>query len=207
MPVPTPPIVIGLAGGTASGKTTAALALHQRLAPTSVLLSHDAYYRSLPPGTAPEAWNFDHPDALDTALMIEHLDALRQGRAVRVPRYDFTRHAREDRSTWPEMAPAPVILVEGILVLSDAALRERMDHRVYVHTPDDVRLVRRIRRDIERRGRAVAEVLDQYLATVRPMHESFVVPSREHADLVLDGTAPIEHLVDALLARVAQQAP
>lgn len=204
MSSPIRPIVVGLAGGTASGKTTAAEALHARLGTEAVLLSHDAYYRSLPQGTPAEAWNFDHPDALETSLMVEHLDALRGGGAVRVPVYDFTRHRRCDLERWSELRPARVILVEGILVLSDPALRERMDHRVFVHTPDDVRLVRRIRRDLERRGRAVDEVLDQYLATVRPMHEAFVEPSKAHADLVLDGTAPVASLVQAILTRLSE---
>jgi uridine kinase len=187
------PVVIGIAGGTASGKTTLAAALCDALGPRAALLTHDRYYRSLPPGTAPSDWNFDHPDALETELMTQHVDAWRQRGAVMVPTYDFAGHCRN-----PDGEGLPVcevLLIEGILVMSDAGLRDRMDHKLFVHTPDDIRLARRIRRDIVERGRSVDTVLDQYLATVRPMHESFVVPSVAHADLVLSGLRPIADLV------------
>ncbi len=178
-----------------------ARALLEMLGDRAALLPHDAYYRSLPPERSPDSWNFDHPDALETELLVQHVDSLLAGEHVHVPTYEFAHHRRAPSSAWVEVAPRPVVVVEGILVLADAALRDRMDVRVFVETPDDVRLVRRIRRDIEERGRTVTEVLDQYLATVRPMHEAFVSPSRDHAHHVMDGTRPVHQLVDQLLSQ------
>lgn len=192
------PRVIGIGGGTASGKTTLAAALHHALGSRSTLLIHDRYYKSLPEGRRPLDHNFDHPDALDTPRMVEDLDQLRQGRPTRVPVYEFKRHARADHDE--EIVPADVIIVEGILVLHDDALRQRFDHAVYVHTPDDIRLARRLLRDMATRGRSANAVIAQYLATVRPMHEAYVAPSRAHAELVLDGTAPIDGLLADLRA-------
>lgn len=200
----TRPVVLGLAGGTASGKTTAAVALAEHLGDRCVWLMHDRYYRDLPAEhrQAPGRYNFDHPDALETELLVRHLDALREGRSVRVPRYDFATHRRAPEADWDELVPRSVILVEGILVLAEPALRERMDHRVFVDAPDDLRLVRRIRRDVDERGRDLDEILDQYVRTVRPMHEAYVRPSATHAQLVLDGTGPVAALVEALVDRI-----
>jgi uridine kinase len=193
--------VIGIAGGSASGKTTVAHALEAHLGPDRcVLVSHDRYYRNLPPGAAPDRWNYDHPDALDTPALVADLDALRAGREVDLPVYDFSSHRQLERARWHRVSARPVVIVEGILVLQDTALRARMDRRVFVHTPDDLRLARRIRRDLLERGRSLDEVLAQYLSTVRPMHEAFVAPSRAGAELVLDGEAPIEASVAAVLA-------
>jgi len=197
------PRVIGLAGGTASGKTTAARGLLAALGDRAVLLTHDRYYRSLPEGRNPAMWNFDHPDALETNLLATHIDELVAGREVAIPTYAFDRHQREPTSEWTRIEPRPIIVVEGILVLADEGLRTRMHHRVFVQTPDDVRLVRRIRRDVAERGRGVDDILAQYMATVRPMHEQFVAPSRQHAHLVLDGTRPVQELVARLSAVVA----
>lgn len=205
----TRPVVLGLAGGTASGKTTAAQALAERLGDRCLWVMHDRYYRDLPPEyrAAPERFNFDHPDALETSLLVDHLDALRAGRPARVPRYDFATHRRAHASDWDELTPRPVILVEGILVLAEPALRDRMDHRVFVDAPDDLRLIRRIRRDVAERGRGLADILEQYERTVRPMHEAFVKPSAGHAQLVLDGTAPIASMVDAITALIGPHGP
>lgn len=195
-------MVLGVAGGTASGKTTLAMALAGRLGDRASLLMHDRYYKTLDhdcPPDAPER-NFDHPDSLDTARMVADVDALRAGQATRVPTYDFSRHARCDEAEWEWMQPRPVLIVEGILVLADEALRQRMDYKVYVHAPDDIRLSRRIRRDVAERGRTVESVLTQYEATVRPMHERFVLPSRTRADLVLSGLAPTEAMVAEVFA-------
>lgn len=197
--------VIGVAGGSASGKTTVAHALEATLGPDRcVLVSHDRYYRNLPPGTNPERWNYDHPDALDTAGLVADLDILRSGGSVDLPVYDFATHRQLGRPHWHPVSARPIVLVEGILVLQDPALRARMHRRVFVHTPDDLRLARRIRRDMLERGRSLDEVLAQYLQTVRPMHEAYVAPTRVHADLVLDGEAPVQSSVAAVLALVGE---
>lgn len=186
--------ILGIAGGTASGKTTVARALVERLGPTAALLSHDRYYRDVP---EPAGFNYDHPDALDTALLVQNLDELRRHGRTELPVYTFASHRRQART---ETLVAPELLVvEGILVLAGPQLVERFDLRVYVHAPDDIRLARRVRRDAVERGRTAESVLDQYLATVRPMHERFVAPSRALADLVLDGTTAADGLVDQLL--------
>jgi uridine kinase len=184
--------LVVVAGGTASGKSTAARTAAARI-PGSVLIAHDRYYHDIP---EPRGHNFDHPEALDTALLVDHLRALRAGQRAPLPVYDFAAHARTDTVEWVE--PAPVVVVEGILTLAYGPLAELADLRIYVDTPDDVRLVRRIRRDIRERGRTVESVLDQYLATVRPMHERFVAPSRERADVVLCGGAPMELVAGAM---------
>lgn len=195
-------VVIGIAGGTASGKSTVSAAVAERLGEDCVHIVHDRYYKSLPAHLVdnPSLHNFDHPDALDTALMAAHLDQLREGRGVHLPQYDFTTHSQIGDADWVE--PKPVILVEGILVLADEALRKRFDHAIYVHTPDDLRLARRIRRDRAERGRTTDAILTQYELTVRPMHEAFVAPSRAHANLVLNGTQAIGELVAQVLARI-----
>lgn len=192
------PQVIGIGGGTASGKTTLAAALADALGARATLLIHDRYYRSLPAGRAPLDHNFDHPDALDTARLVADLDQLRAGRPTRVPVYEFKRHARADHDE--EITAAAVVIVEGILVLNDPALRQRFDHAIYVDAPDDIRLARRLLRDVATRGRTPDEVVAQYLKTVRPMHEAFVAPSRAFAGLVLDGTAPVDGLLGDLRA-------
>lgn len=195
------PVVIGIGGGTASGKSTVAAALSHRLHGRALLLLHDRYYHALPIGVAPIDWNFDHPDSLDTGRMVRDLDAIRAGHAVTVPRYEYSQHARALEEELIE--PRPILVVEGILVLENADLCARFDHKVYVHCPDDLRLVRRIRRDLQKRGRTVLDVLDQWEKTVRPMHEEFVAPSRARAEQILDGTAPVESLVDQILAMPA----
>ncbi len=165
-----------------------------------LLLTHDRYYHSLPEAVraTPIRHNFDHPDSLDTDHLVRDLQALRAGRQVTVPAYDFASHARCPPERWETVSPRSLIVVEGILVLAHAGLRDAFDHAVYVHTPDDLRLVRRIRRDVRDRGRQAEDVLEQYERTVRPMHEAHVAPSRSYADLELDGTRPVGELVDAL---------
>jgi len=196
------PLVLGVAGGTASGKTTVARGLLEVLGDRAVLLTHDRYYRSLPDGHDAATWNFDHPDALDTELLAQHVDELLAGRDVAVPSYAFDTHRRLPRPQWTVLPARPVVVVEGILVLAHEGLRERMHHRVFVHAPHDVRLVRRIRRDRAERGRGVDDILEQYMATVRPMHERYVEPSRGHAHHVLDGTRPVGELVEKLVSLV-----
>lgn len=192
------PRVIGVAGGTASGKTTVAHALVQALG-DAVLVEHDRYYRPVPPGVDPGRWNFDHPDALESELLVGHLAELRAGRAVDAPRYDFAHHARAGAD---RVEPRPWVIVEGILVFSDPSLRASFDHRFFVHAPADLRLARRLRRDIAERGRDPLGVLDQYLVTVRPMHEQHVEPTRAWAERVLDGTWPVGETVAAVLAEL-----
>lgn len=188
--------LVVIAGGTASGKSTAAVAAAARI-PNSVLIPHDRYYHDIP---EPRGHNFDHPDALETSLLVDHLTALRAGRSAALPIYDFATHRRTDQTE--TVAAADVVLVEGILTLAYAPLAQMADLCVFVDTPDDLRLVRRIRRDLSERGRTIDSVLDQYLNTVRPMHQQFVAPSRDVADLVLCGAEARDRVADALVAAV-----
>jgi uridine kinase len=179
-------LVIGLAGGTGSGKTTVAEAIVHALDGERVaFLEHDAYYRDLRPLPFEEraAQNFDHPDAFETELMIDHLRKLRAGEAVDKPIYDYALHLRTEQIV--RVHPAPVIVVEGILVLAEPDLRDLMDLKIFVDTDADLRFVRRINRDMKERGRSPESVIDQYLATVRPMHLQFVEPSKRHADMII----------------------
>jgi uridine kinase len=191
------PRIIGIAGGTASGKTTAARIAAGQLGDDALLLFHDRYYRDIPAGASPRGHNFDHPDALDTASLVADLDALRAGRPADLPVYEFSRHARAAERE--RVAPRPIVLVEGILVLAEPEIRARLDHAVFVDAPADIRLIRRIRRDVSERGRSVESVLSQYEGTVRPMHQAFVEPSRRFAATVLDGTQSPDVLAVALV--------
>lgn len=178
-------LIIGIAGGSGSGKTTLVRALVQKFGDDITVISHDNYYKAHDDMDYEERakLNYDHPDAFETELMIRHLQQLRQGEAVHCPVYDFTVHNRSDEML--QITPRKVIVVEGILIFSDAALRDEMDIRIFVDTDDDVRLCRRIRRDVRKRGRTLESVIGQYLTTVKPMHEQFVVPSKKYADLVV----------------------
>ena len=180
-------LLVGMAGGSGSGKSTISNWLVDEMPGQVGVLQHDAYYRHCPELTFEEraAVNYDHPGSLDTSLLIEHLEALRAGEPVKRPTYDFSRHLRGEDVVIVD--PAPVIVVEGILVLAQAELRAELDLKVFVDTPADIRLARRIERDIEERGRTVSAVIGQYFATVRPMHIEFVEPSKAHADLVVGG--------------------
>jgi len=197
------PLVVGIAGGTGSGKTTVANKLATALpAGRCVTLDHDAYYRdqSELPFEQRAVINYDHPAALETTLLVDHLRALRAGRAVEVPIYDFAAHTRSARSRRVE--PAPVIVVEGILVFTDAALRSELDIKIFVDTDPDIRLMRRIRRDLEHRGRTFQSVRDQYYATVRPMHLEHVEPSKRWADLIVPEGGDNRVAQDVLLGRL-----
>lgn len=189
------PFVVGVAGGTASGKTTVTQLAAEALG--AAVLTHDRYYKDAPD---PLHHDFDRPAALDTPLMVTHLAALRRGEAVDAPVYDFATHARTHVTH--RVGPADLLLVEGILVLAEPALVAGFDLRVYVHCDDDVRLGRRIRRDTRDRGRTWDDVLHQWFATVRPAHKAFVEPSREQADLVLDGEGALDAEVSRLVAAV-----
>ncbi|MCA1736592.1 MAG: uridine kinase [Actinobacteria bacterium] len=177
-------MVIGIAGGSGSGKSTIATAVVAAL-PGVVCIQHDAYYRHRPDldFDARTQINYDHPDSLETELLIRHLEDLSRGVQVSLPTYDFTEHLRAPATI--SVQPASVVVVEGILVLADPDLRSRLDLKIYVDTDADLRLARRIQRDIEERGRSVASVLDQYFSTVRPMHLKFVESSKRYADLII----------------------
>ena len=179
-------VIIGIAGGSGSGKTTLTNRLWKQFGPDEVsVLNHDSYYKrhdELPYEERCKL-NYDHPDSFDTPLLVEHLKALRAGQPVKVPIYDYSIHNRTDRSV--TVYPAPVIIVEGILIFASPELCEQMDMKVYVDTDADVRILRRIMRDVKQRGRTLDSVVEQYLTTVKPMHEQFVEPSKRKADLIV----------------------
>ncbi len=180
------PVTIAVAGGTSSGKTTAANAILERVGSHHIAyLPHDAYYKDLhdiKPG-ADGLINFDHPDALDTPLMIQHLKMLQTWQAVDIPVYDFTQNRRLTQIQ--RIEPLPIILVEGILILAEPALRQLFDIKIYVDADADIRFIRRLKRDITERGRTPESVIHQYLSTVRPMHLEFVEPSKRYADVII----------------------
>jgi uridine kinase len=197
------PIVIGVAGGTGAGKSTVAHAIVERVGPEQVaLIAHDAYYRDLGHLALPQRRevNFDHPDSLENELLIAHLRQLKAGRAVRVPCYDFVTYTRLPSTQLVE--PRRVILVEGLLLFADAELRDLLDIKVYVDADPDLRLIRRIRRDVNERGRSYESVVDQYLATVRPMHLEFIEPSKRYADVIIPRGGHNLVALDMVIARV-----
>ena len=197
------PITIGVAGGTASGKSTVSAKLLEQAGSHNIAyLSHDSYYRGtehIPrsPGGFP---NFDHPDSSETTLLIAHIRRLQHGEAVEEPIYDFTHHRRlpETRTVQPQ----PVILIEGILLFVEPELRDLFDVRIFVDTPDDIRFIRRLKRDITERGRTADSVIEQYLETVRPMHLEFVEPSKRHADVIIPEGGFNKVAIDMLAARI-----
>jgi uridine kinase len=199
------PVLIGIAGGTGSGKTTIAQTIFDRVGRERIeWISHDAYYRDfshLPPAERRKI-NFDHPHSLETALLVEHLDRLIEGEVVRIPVYDFASHTRLPDTR--EIQPKKVIIVEGILVLAEPEIRRRIHMKLFVDTPSDIRFLRRLRRDLEARGRSVESVIDQYLTTVRPMHEEFVEPSKRCADLIIPEGGENAVAIDAIISRVEQ---
>src|SRR5450631_4002064 len=197
--------VLGIAGGTGSGKTTVAKRLVAGLMGSAVVvIDHDAYYRdrSAMPAAERLLVNYDHPSAIETELLVEQLADLRGGRAVEIPQYDFRQHVRRPETRRVE--PAPVIVVEGILVLADERLRAQMDLKIFVDTDADIRLMRRMRRDMEERGRTFAQVRDQYSETVRPMHLAFVEPSKRFADLIVPEGGENQPALDAIVGRLLQ---
>ena len=196
------PLVVGIAGATGSGKTTVARRLAETIPGSVATLEHDRYYRDRPELSYEErcALNFDHPSALETDLLIAHLTALREGETVGVPVYDFTTHRRAERLE--ELRSAPCVLVEGILVLAEAKLRELFDVRVFVDTDADIRVFRRVRRDIEQRGRTFEQIRNQYYSTVRPMTLQFVEPSKRWADIIIPEGGRNEVALDLLVAKI-----
>jgi uridine kinase len=197
------PFVVGIAGGTGSGKTTVAHKLATAMpAGRCVTIEHDAYYHDQGHLSAEqrEAINYDHPASLDSSLLVGHLRELRAGRAVEVPLYDFATYTRRPETRTVE--PARVIIVEGILVFADPALRAQMDIKLFVDTEPDIRLMRRIRRDLEQRGRTFQSVRDQYYATVRPMHIEYVEPTKRWADLIIPEGGNNRIALDILLGQL-----
>ncbi|MGF1507386.1 MAG: uridine kinase [Anaerolineae bacterium] len=199
----TNPITIGVAGGSGSGKTTVAMVLLERLGHDSIAyLPHDSYYHDL--GSLPRDQrariNFDHPDSLDTALLTKHIRRLQAGLPIEMPVYDFATHTRTD--SVQIVQSKRVILVEGILIFAEETLRPLFDIRIFVDTPDDVRLIRRLRRDVRERGRSYESVINQWLETVRPMHQEFVEPSRRYAHVIIPEGGLNEVAMDMVIARV-----
>lgn len=198
------PRIVGIAGGSGSGKTTVTAALMERLGPRATLLQQDWYYRDQS-DKSPELRaqvNYDHPDAQETDFLVAQLAQLRAGKAIDAPQYDFTTHTR--RSDTMHIAPCPFLVVEGINALAHLDLRGLCDLTVFVDAPADIRFIRRLQRDVAERGRTAESVIQQYLAQVRPMHELYVEPCKQTADLVLSGEVPVEESVDRILARLAQ---
>lgn len=196
-------VVIGVAGGSGSGKTTVASALLERVGCERIaLVQHDAYYRdqSAKPFEARARVNYDHPDSLETELLIEQLRQLRAGEAVELPVYDFATHTRCAETRRVE--PRPVIMVEGILIFVDRALRDLFDVKIFVDTDADLRFIRRLQRDLSERGRSLDAVIRQYLDTVRPMHLEFVEPSKRYADLIVPEGGFNTVALELLAARV-----
>jgi len=202
------PLFIGIAGGTSCGKTSIAKAIRERIGEERTLvLSHDAYYYD--PSTLPfeerTRINYDHPDAYETELLLEHLDGLSTGQAVPRLSYDYVEHVRVDDGS--RIEPRPVVIVEGNLVLAIESLRNRFGLKLYVDTDADVRVLRRIARDIEDRGRTLESVTRQYLESVRPMHLEFMEPSRRHADVVIPHGAHNEIALGLIIAGIRELTP
>ncbi len=198
------PRIVGIAGGSGSGKTTVTAALMERLGPLATLLQQDWYYKDQS-DKSPEqraGVNYDHPDAQETDFLVSQLAQLRAGSAVSAPQYDFTTHTRHADTL--RIEPHPLLVVEGINALAHLDLRALCDLTVFVDAPADIRFIRRLRRDVAERGRTAESVIQQYLAQVRPMHELYVEPCKRLADLVLSGEAPVEASVDRILARLDQ---
>ena len=197
------PFVVGGAGGTGSGKTTVARKLVERFQEEPVrLVPQDAYYKDLSGLSIEERAqvNFDHPLAFDNDLLVEHLDELLAGRSVRQPVYNYITHSRNEE--FIELEPAPILIVEGIMVLEDAALRERMSLKVYVDTDPDERFIRRMQRDLIERGRSVDSIVEQYLTSVRPMHLQFVEPTKRYADVIVPQGGANHVAIDLLSAKI-----
>jgi uridine kinase len=198
-------LIIGIAGGTGSGKTTLARHLADAFGDRVAVITHDSYYRAQSDKTYEERClqNYDHPDAFETDLLCRHLELLCQGEAVDVPVYDYTVHNRSDKTERVE--PRAVIILEGILLLSDAALRDRMDLKIFVDTDADERILRRIVRDTRERGRSLESVIAQYLTTVKPMHDAFVEPFKRYADIIVPGGGDNPAALDMIVTRIKKQ--
>lgn len=202
------PVVIGVAGGSGSGKTTVSQAILDRVGRERIaFLQHDSYYHDLSHLALEQRRlvNFDHPHAFDNALFVTHLDALIRGEPVAMPTYDFAAYVRLPEVV--EVAPQPVVMLEGILIFADVALRERMDVKLFVDAEGDLRVIRRLQRDLRERGRTVELVIDQYLRTVRPMHLEFVEPTKRYADIIIPRGGLNAIAIDMIVARIESLLP
>jgi uridine kinase len=197
------PLVIGIAGGTGSGKTTVTNSIVDHLdASTVLVIQHDSYYKDISchGGIPASEINFDHPNSLETELLVRHLEELRAGRSVEQPIYNFTTHQRLD--TTRGLDPKEIIIIDGILIFAEKRLRELMDIKIFVDTDADERLIRRIRRDITERGRSVESVMQQYMRTVKPMHLEFVEPSKLWADIIIPRGAENRVAIDMVVTKI-----
>lgn len=204
------PVTIGVAGGSGSGKTTVSSAILNRVGAEHIAyLPHDAYYKSMGimPRADGEVVNFDHPNSLDTALLIQHVMQLQNGETVEIPIYDFTTHSRQTQTV--RLDPQPIILVEGILIFSEPELRSLFDVRIFVDIDSDIRFIRRLQRDVAERGRSVESVIHQYITSVRPMHMEFVEPSKRHADVIIPeggyNTVAIDMVADRIKSLILKR--
>ncbi len=198
------PRIVLIAGGSGSGKTFFVNKLLERLSDErALLISQDNYYKNLDHINFEERCriNFDHPDSIDFDLLADHVRALKKGENIDIPEYDFSTHTR--KSSTINVSPKPVILVEGILILSRPPLLDQADMKIFIDAPDDIRILRRLKRDVKERGRTIESVIDQYFETVRPMHKLFVEPSKENADLIISGEGSsdesVQNVVDQLI--------
>jgi uridine kinase len=199
-------MIIGICGGTGSGKTTIARAIVSAVGASNVILvEQDSYYRNLADMPLDERHqaNFDHPDSIDSDMLVNHLKRLRAGDSIEMPIYDFVTHTRSDRCE--HIDPKPVVIVEGILIFAEPRVLSLLDVRVFVDTPDDVRLMRRLKRDITERGRTFERTLDQYERTIRPMHFEFVEPSKRHADIIIPEGGQQQIGIDFLCSMVRER--
>jgi uridine kinase len=196
------PLIIGVVGGSGSGKTTVARAIHEATGLEAAFVDQDAYYKDLSHITLDERRqvNYDHPDALDNDLMVSQLRQLAAGFAIEKPTYDYAAHTRAARTE--RIEPTPIVIVDGILLFTDARLRELFDIKLYVDVADDVRFIRRLQRDVEERGRQMDDIIRQYLTTVRPMHLEFVEPSKRYADVILPEGGHNRIAIEMVTARV-----
>jgi uridine kinase len=190
--------VIGICGGSGSGKTTIVRKISEVIS-DFVFLPQDSYYKSAAnmSNTNITAFNFDRPDAFDNELILEHLDALRAGRGIEMPTYDFVHHRRADQTIRVE--PRKLVIFEGIMIFSDKEVRDRLDLKVFVDTPDDIRFIRRLQRDIEERGRTLSSVIEQYMTVVRPGHYEFIEPTKQFADIIIPEGGANERALDVLV--------
>lgn len=207
MSSPMQPLFVGIAGGTGSGKSTIAQKIAEGLPQSGVVtIDHDSYYKDQGHLSLDErmALNYDHPESLDNDLLVRHLEQLRAGHAVEVPQYDFVRHRRS--ATTRHVRPAPVIIVEGILVFNEPRVRAGLDVKLFVDTDADIRVFRRIARDMQDRGRSLRQVREQYMGTVRPMHLQFVEPSKRWADIIIPEGGNNHVALDMVLSKLRQVA-
>lgn len=199
----TTPLIIGIAGGSGSGKTTVAQSILQRVGPERIAyLQHDEYYKDLSglPPAQRAAINFDHPNSLETSLLVQHIEQLKNSQPVEVPIYDFATHSRTNRTF--TVNPRRVVLVEGILIFTEPILRVLFDVKIFVDTDSDLRFIRRLQRDISERGRSTESVVHQYLTTVRPMHLEFVEPSKRYADVIIPEGGFNTAALDMVVSRI-----